>query len=482
MRRRASAVVVSVAALLAAIAPAARASLTSSEAEQVRRGIATATDLGRVRALVARPDLSSDEVAAAVSAPLTTTPLDGTHLGFLNDLVFGDSSAPSRPVLAVATVRGVLARADALIAQHALDLERSPAALDELARAYGYLERIASAVPAANIPASAREQCARALVEHLQRNGTVLLPQVAVGPRVARMRAHAAIALLDFMPDAPTRRIDASDGLGLTGARRAVLVERGVLVLDDGSPDERVASLRTLLDRIVGPPRATAPSGAAGVLAGVEAIFVGTVLNAQDGLVPRDGTALLLQGDTGGASQAALLWGSDVRSPPGDGWTTAVARGLALRQVTLGTVDGSSGKDALRARIDRDGGVAGVAAMAAMLLIDGPLAVEVAAARLLAGRGESAACLSDAIGAIAAPAGATGPASVLSSMRVGPARTSGPAATELAKVALDPTGSAASFVVEGHRWVVERDASGAVVRMRRDGSPVTSAMLAAARP
>ena len=68
MRRRTFAV--AVAAVLSVAAPS-RASLTPSEAEQVRRGVATASDLGRVRALVARPDLSSDEAAAAMIAPLT---------------------------------------------------------------------------------------------------------------------------------------------------------------------------------------------------------------------------------------------------------------------------------------------------------------------------------------------------------------------------------------------------------------------------
>src|ERR1700733_2572697 len=93
-----------------------RASLTPSETEQVRHGVATATAIDRVRALVARPDLSSDEAAAVMSASMTTTALDAAHAAFLHELVFDESSTPSRPVLAVATLRGVLARADAVIA------------------------------------------------------------------------------------------------------------------------------------------------------------------------------------------------------------------------------------------------------------------------------------------------------------------------------------------------------------------------------
>jgi len=92
MRRRTFAV--AMAAVLSVAAPS-RASLTPSEAEQVRRGVETASDLGRVRALVARPDLSSDEAAAAMIAPMTTTAVDAAHVTFLHDLVFGDASAAS---------------------------------------------------------------------------------------------------------------------------------------------------------------------------------------------------------------------------------------------------------------------------------------------------------------------------------------------------------------------------------------------------
>src|SRR6185437_2688489 len=120
---KASVLAVTLAALLTA-AGVARASLTPSEAEQVRRGVATASDLPRVRSLVARPDLSPDEAAAALAAPLGMTPLDAAHVDYLRELVFGEAAEASRPLLAVATVRGVLARADALLAQHPLDLER----------------------------------------------------------------------------------------------------------------------------------------------------------------------------------------------------------------------------------------------------------------------------------------------------------------------------------------------------------------------
>jgi hypothetical protein len=440
---------------------AARASLTASEAEQVHRAVQTASDLPRARALVARPDLTPDEAAAAIAVPLTTTPLDDAHVAFLTEFVFGDEAAASRPVLAVAALRAVLARADAVLGQHALDLERTPAALAELGRAYAFVEKIAAAGPAANVPASAKALCAGALAEHVKRNATVLGPESSVGPRVHRTRAQVAIAYLDFVPDTPTRRIDAAAGLALSGARRALLVERGVLALDAAGADERAAAVRALFDRL--------PA----LHDGVEAIVV------QGGdpaaYVARDGTVLTTSDDPGGEAGRVLLWGNDVRNPPGDGWTTAVARSLATAAVSRVVAK----NEALRAQVERDGGVSGVSAMAAMLILNGPLAVETAAARLLSGRKEATACLADAVAALAFTGSPPGPPGT-PTVRVGPAKPTASAA-ELTKIALDRNGAARSFRLADHNWLIDRNASGAVTGMQRDGVPVTAAMLAANR-
>ena len=460
MTRRWLAFVMVVVAVLSAGAPS-RASLTPTETEQVRRGVATATDLDRVRALVARPDLSGDEAASVMSAALTTTPLDAAHAVFLHELVFDEPALSSRPVLAVATLHGVLARADAVLAQHGLDLDRAPAALAELQRAYAFVEQVAAAGAAANITASARAEGARALSDHVARNAGVLSPQAAVGARVAPVRAQVAIAILELTAEGAARRLEAADVLGLTGARRATLIERGILVLDAGGPDAQVASLRVLLDRL--------PA----LRDGLEAILIG---GDPASLSARDGAILGLASDPGGAAGATLLWGGDVRSPPGDGWTTAVARGLAAAAVSRAVAR----KPEIGAQVERDGGVPGVAAMTAMLVIDGPLGVEVAAARLLTGHRESAACLADAIGALAVFAPPARPADGIV-VRVGPARTAGVATTQLTRIAIDATGVASAFRLEGHTWLVERDASGAVTGFRRDGVRVTTAMLAAAR-
>ena len=103
----------------------------------------SATHADRVRSLVARPDLSADESAQAMTAALAGTSLDAPRMAFLGEVVQGGGSAASRPVLVVATVRAVLARIDALYAQHPADLDRTPALVD-VARGYVFVAGEAS--------------------------------------------------------------------------------------------------------------------------------------------------------------------------------------------------------------------------------------------------------------------------------------------------------------------------------------------------
>jgi hypothetical protein len=434
-------------ALVLAVAGNAGASLTPSEAEQVRRDVATATHVAQVRALVARPDLTPAEAQAAVAAPFAATPIDADHLAFLHELVFSDASTVSRPVLAVVAVQALLARADVVIGDHALDLERRPASLDELRRVYALVEEVASAPASANVPASAREQCAAALRGHIVRNAPIVAPQSPVGPLVAQARAQAAVALYDFAPIGPTRRVDVADAFGLTGPRRALLVERGVLLLDAGAPDAQVDEARVTLDRLL-PGRDP-----------LEAILVGgdpTRLAARDG-------AIAAVADPAGAPS---LWGNDVEPPPVDAWTTAVARGLA--SVALSRA--AAARPDLLAAVNRDGGADAVAPEMAMLAIDAPRSVQVASVHFSSGHPETAAVLSDAIGAFVALAPPTGhgPAPSIS---VGPAG-GGAALTHMIQVMLDTSGAAVSFRLEGHAWAFVRDADGAVTGLRRDGARI----------
>jgi hypothetical protein len=434
-------------ALVLGTAGWARASLTPSEAEQVRRDVATGTHVAQVRALVARPDLMPAEARAAVAAPLATTPIDADHLAFLHELVFSDASTVSRPVLAVVAVQALLARADVVIGDHALDLERRPASLDELRRIYALVEEVASAPASANIPASARDQCAVALRGHIVHNAVIVAPQSPVGPQVAQARAQAAVALDDFAPVGPTRRVDLADAFGLTGPRRSLLVERGVLLLDAGSPDAQVEEARVMLDRLL-PGRDP-----------LEAILVGgdpTRLAARGGAVAA----------VADPAAAPALWGDDVEPPPVDAWTSAVARGLA--SVALSRA-GAARPDLLAA-VNRDGGAEAVGPELAMLAIDAPRSVQVASVHFSSGHPETAAVLSDAIGAFVALAPATGRGPV-ASITLGPAG-GGAASIHMIQITVDASGAATAFRLEGHAWAFERDAGGVVTALRRDGARI----------
>src|SRR5262249_12241680 len=65
----------------------------------------------RVRALVGRPDLTPQEIAAALRPGLSEAPFDDKHQRFVDALLFGQGSAASRNTLVPAVVDGLLTRA-----------------------------------------------------------------------------------------------------------------------------------------------------------------------------------------------------------------------------------------------------------------------------------------------------------------------------------------------------------------------------------
>jgi hypothetical protein len=428
----------------------ARASLTTSETEQIRGYITSETHADRVRSLVARPDLSADESAEAMTAALSGVPLDAPRMAFLGEVVQGGGSTASRPVLAVAAVRAVLGRVDALYAQHPANLEHS-SALAEIARGYVFVAGEASGADA-GVDASARAGCGKALADHLAHNASLLKVDVAVPVQVAHLRAQAAVALLDAMPDGPMRRVDAADRLGLTGARRAALVELGVLVTDASGADGRVTEVRALLDRMPG------------ARDGAEAVFVGdtqALFRARFVVVSTD------DAPAGPLGEAASPWGPEGAPAEVPASTMAIARGLAVAAVRR-AVDR---RPALRARVDHDG-LPAVATAVAMLAVDAPRTLDVAAARFLAGKRDTLAAVADALGVLAAFAPPV-PAADGLAVPLGHARAT--------HVSLDPAGVATAFRLDAHLWRLEHDDAGAITGLHRDGSPVVASMLPAAR-
>jgi hypothetical protein len=433
--------------VLAWAAPA-MASLTQSETEQVRGYVTTQAHPDRVRALVARPDLTPDESAAAMTTALAGVTLDDRMAAYLEEVVLGAPSPATRPVLAAAVVRALLARVDAIYAQHPADLDRNEMALAQIARAYGFVAAEVSGADSAMTDAG-RADIAKALTDHFTRDAALLHFDVSLPPAVAKLRAQAALALLDAMPEGVTRRVDAADKLGLAGPRRAALVELGLLVLDAGGSDDRIAAVRSLLTQLPGARE------------GAEAVYVG-----DEHASFRSRAPVVCTGDASGPlGEAASPWTGEAGPPAVDAATMAIARGLAGAAVHRAL----ERRPTLRVQVEHDGGEPGVATFAAMLAVDAPRTVEVAAARLLAGKGESAAWLSDALGALAAFAPAADAKDGLTTP-VGHAKVT--------HLTLEPTGAASAFRLDAHAWRVDRDAGGAVSGMKRDGVPVATSMLA----
>ncbi len=482
--------------LTLSVSSSAEAALTVSEQAQIRSFVAEARVASaiRVRAMVARPDLSIDESSAALRDALAPVPFNEARATYLREMLFGPASAPSRSVMSVAITRAVLSRADAVLTRSAGGLEAEPQALAELGRIYAFVDteianagKVGAAAsggstsahdPAAGIPASSYEDCAKALAEHVARHPRVLRGDATIAPEVVPARAQAQLALLDMMNDTPTRRVDAADRLALVGPRRALLTELGLLLVDGGQAEAaKVDRVRAVLSRL---PAARAD---------VEALYFGDAKPALKGRGAIVGIKSSLDGAREGAPPPAIF-GDEVDGAAEDAMSVDLARELATRAVKRAL----DVRPELRAQATRDWQAAGgdakkllgvpadgsleaaLAAAAQLLVLDAPRAIDLAMVRTLGGRPEAAAILSDALGALAAYAPATSTPSGLA-VPVGRPKPGGTSETVLAtNLRLASAGYVTSFTLLGHTWTLGRDDAGPVT-VKRDGAPLTLAMI-----
>lgn len=457
----------------------AHAALTSSEKGQIRDFVSTAKTANayKVRSLIARTDLTREESIEVLTASVTPVAFNDQRGSFLKELVFGGASAPSRPILVLATVKALLARADSVYQRYVGGLDHEPRAAQELVAIYGWLDSVIANAGSpttsshdanAGIPAATYEECSKALRDHVDHNARWLKGDGPLPESVGRLRAQAQMALVDMLPDGLTRRVDASDRLGLSGARRAMLTEWGVLFADTGKIAEpTIERVRAMLARV---PGARADLGL--IYAGAEK---GGPLNSR-GLV-----AYVVPGSERYpfADEAA----------PGnyDGAASAIAHDLAY----IAAKRALDNRGELRLQAERDAAAASgdrnrllghprapsvehvIGGAVHALLVDGTKSVEIAAARALGGQPETAALLSDALGAIAAyPPDDKDPKSL--TLEVG--RSNG--FVPLKSVRVAPNGTVVGFSLDGHTWSIDRAApSYEVAGMRRDGAPVMPTQL-----
>ena len=462
----------------------AQAALTSSEQGQIVSYVAEGrvATAARVRALIARPDLTIDESAASLAAAFGPLVFQEARAAYAHEMIYGQASLPSRGIVAVALTRALAARADAILSKHEGDLDQDEAAKSELLRLFAFLETDvanagqthgASHDPNAGIGAQSYDEAAKALAVVIEHHPRWLKGDATIPAAAEPVRAQLQLAILDMTNDTTTRRFDAADRLWLTGSRRAPLTELGILVLDDGHSDPaRIDATRALLARL---------PGARENVEAVSLIPMPSTLRAR-------GEILAVHTD----AKSAAPFGEDVAPPVVSADLVGLSRSLAAVVVKRGF----DVRPELRAQAEADAAAAGndpakslgvpgdpsaesaIATAVQLLALDAPRAIEVAMVRAVAGHSEAAALLSDAIGVMAVFAPPTPGGLSIALGRTDDAGAMTP--IDATNVRLAPAGFATSFTLAGHTWSFTRDDSGKVTA-KRDGAPPTLAMLDHAR-
>lgn len=481
-----------VTAMLLASGPrSAEAALTSSEKAQIRDFVAgaRAENASRVRALVARTDLTADESIAALSEAVAAVPFTDARGIFVREIVFGVSSASSRPLLAHAATRSLLARADAVYQKYVGGLDHEPRAVAELVAIYAFIDgaianagrpTLAAHDASSGISAAAYGECSKALRDHIEKNARWLKGDGTVPETVGHVRAQAQVALLDMLPDGLTRWVDAAERLAIKGARRQLLTDWGILLQDAGKLDDaKSEKVRAALVRLPG------------ARTDLELVYVG---DDRGPLRARGGVAFISE-----SSKAEVNpFGDELTPTKVDATLSTAVQDLAVLTVKRALDTHRE----LRLQAERDAAASQgdpgrtlgkprapsvehvVAAAAHLLVLDAPRAIDLAFVRVVGARPESAALLSDAIGALATfavapgtPAGKDGKPAGLS-LELG----KGAGTTTMSQIRLAPSGAAMGFVLDGHTWAIERAAgAGAVSGVTRDGQNVSLAHLPTAR-
>ncbi len=390
----------------------ARAALTDSEKAQVRGYVATG-DLGtvaKVRALVARPDLSDSEVGETLSGALRSAPFDDARERFVHALVFGPASLPSRSTVAPGVVRGLVARADAIMAaQRGTPNQWSADAMDELLRIHRYVARMslqardADRQGMASIETRAVEAIAAAYRDHIARHAAFFSFRSRAQGAALLLRLQVARTAVQTSSGAESRD-DVADWLGLHGPARGLFIRRGVL-LDGGGEgsQDQVASVVNLLEAVPG------------ALEDASEVVISKTLPGPSNQGPDVVAVRVSLGAR--RSQRAGLWPDAASQADPDqaifeaayvaslrAARRALSRDLVLAAQVRNAMAHAAGKGAVGHlanwvvdwSLDRDGGSSAhpvspemyLAATMTMVLLDAQRTVELASMRLLSGRPE----------------------------------------------------------------------------------------------
>lgn len=405
------------------VAARAQAALTDSEKAQIQGFVkgGEAKNAGRIRALVARPDLSADEAAAPLSAGFAAVPFDDQREKLAKEILLGPGSVAARSELTAPLVKALLARAtNALGAMPASESGAGATKADELAAELVRIHRFVTDVvanagrppadghdAAAGIRDDALKLCIEAYREHLTRHAGVLQPGAKLSPSLVPVRAQAALAVVDLSRGL-LQRHEVSLLLGLKGARKAMFERHGTLLEDGGTAsEERLAQATRFLDAA---PRA----------AGELSLWLLSKAPAR-GLGARGprASARVSLGASAGAPSAQKLWPDDVepsrpdrelaevaysaawvvtraafKARPELGKTAALVATRAARAGAEGQLAGDLDASLLPPPGSAASGAHGASAelyaahALRLLLVDAPRALDLALSRAVAGRDE----------------------------------------------------------------------------------------------
>jgi hypothetical protein len=321
-----------VAVLLAFLSRPAFAALTDSEKAVVRTFIVKGVvdTAPRVRALVGRPDLSPEEIAAALKPGLTEAPFDAQHEKFVDALLFGQGSAASRSTLVPAVVDGLLARSGTEFGDVPLDPgarvdSRARRASDDSIAINAYVDRrIANAGappadghdPSSGIHDDALKAAALLYKDYYATHAQAFGAGQRVSQEMLRLRLQVVLTLVDLGRGIVPRQ-ELSEWAGLAGARRAVFERTGVVVEADGAPDARVAAATKMLE--------SADATTDGLSAWIVAKANPAGLSAR-GTIARAGAAL---GEAVHPVDGSALWPQEVKPGAPDAPLVAVAESVA---------------------------------------------------------------------------------------------------------------------------------------------------------
>lgn len=476
VRRLGASALVAVTASVAT-APDAEARLTSSERAQAV-GIVTVGGAGtadRARSLLARPDVDEKEASGLMEHALSRVTFDDKRRDWLDTFLGLPGTHASRDTLVPVVLRGLLARADAVLAKHQGDLDLHRDAMAELADIYAYIDgTFAGSMKTPRgfspIPPRLRDHSAQIIASHLGRHARWLGVRSKLAPMPARARAQAMLALADLMRDDALARHGAAGRLGLGGTRRSVFIERGVMLLDSGDVGphelERVAQV---LDR----------TGASSAWVG--AVFFGSK-------VPKLVSVRRVVGveHAMGAPHAPRenVFPVDVAAGPVERHVAEVTKVLADELVRVAYARRPTLEleilHNLGNRAERVSSVSGpqrelardrLASAITFWLVDAHRASAWIASRWLVRDAERAALGANALGILAAAGRRESHAGTLS-VAVGERRLDGLVTTRMLEgVVVDTSGAATGWRLDDRQFVLTRDARGGIQSMAIDGKP-----------